>query len=111
MGGAAKVYEGAAAAAGTVAFTAHDARPPRENAFGQRLTDGPYQTLDVGAYTRLSIATTDEANLTVEVRQGEDWAELATFEGPGAFQLTDLAYTQMRVTTDAAAVVSLVLGC
>lgn len=106
-----RFYYGTATGAGPVLFSSPMSRPVRENSLGQSFTDGPYEELDFGAYSKLSVVTEDDAELTIEGCIGELWGEIDKVTGSGAFSFTDLVYAKVRITSDKAASVNIALGC
>jgi hypothetical protein len=90
--GATRAYDGnlaAGATAASVPLTPRDARPVRENAFGQTLTDGPYQYIAAGDIERVSVAV-----------EGADAEGVVTLQGCNGNPATSPWYNLGTVTVD-----------
>lgn len=126
--GATRAYDGTLAAgvsAASVPLSPRDARPVRENAFGQTLTDGPYGFVQAGDAKRVSVAVASAAAEGVITLQGcngdptdSPWYDLGSTTvdagDTGVIMAEDLSLLWLRVQASGAGAtvtVELVVSC
>lgn len=123
-----RMYDGeleADATAATIPLSPRGARPPRRNAMGELLTDGPYEHVNGAGVKRLSVsvsAADAEGTVTLQGCNGDPangpWADLASVTAQAGdsevLMAEDLSSLYLRLQgagTGATLTVELVTNC